>query len=333
MSDVVRLGIIICDRYRDCAGGKCFRALRAREGAFSAYAGRDVELVGFTSCGGCPGGNIEYAPEEMKKNGAEVVHLATGFVVGYPPCPHLDHFLKFIPEKYGLQVVVGTHPSRRGPVGPTRRAAHGPTRNGRRCWPRRCRTTRHGSPTTEATVPRGRCRWLRWGAASAHFTGATGPSIGTTMRICIPVLDDCGLESPICEHFGSSPAFMLVDTETGACRAVSTHNLHREHGACAPLTTLFDLGVDAFVVAGIGRGALGRIAARGAQVFRGRHATVGETLQAFRTGTLRPVSLDEACAGHGHGHGHEHDHGHHHGHGHQDEQGVCAPGGHGNGDR
>ena len=84
--------------------------MREREGAFAAYRDRDVELVGFTSCGGCPGGNIEYAPEEMKKNGATVIHLATGFVVGYPPCPHIDHFTKFIPEKYGIPVVIGTHP-------------------------------------------------------------------------------------------------------------------------------------------------------------------------------------------------------------------------------
>jgi predicted metal-binding protein len=110
VSDPVRIGIIICDRYRTCAGGKCLRALREREGAFSAYEGREVELVGFTSCCGCPGGNIEYAPEEMKKNGAEVIHLATGLLVGYPPCPHIDHFQRFITEKYGIPVVLGTHP-------------------------------------------------------------------------------------------------------------------------------------------------------------------------------------------------------------------------------
>ena len=69
-----------------------------------------MELVGFATCGGCPGGNVEYAPEEMLSNGAEVIHLATGFVVGYPPCPHLDYFLDFIPRKFGLEVVVGTHP-------------------------------------------------------------------------------------------------------------------------------------------------------------------------------------------------------------------------------
>ena len=107
----IKIGIIICDRYKSCAGGKCFRAIKNREGAFSIYSkDTDVELVGYTSCGGCPGGNIEYVPEEMKKNGAQVIHLATGFLVGYPPCPYIGHFKSFLEEKYGMKVVVGTHP-------------------------------------------------------------------------------------------------------------------------------------------------------------------------------------------------------------------------------
>jgi predicted metal-binding protein len=111
MKETTKIGIIICDRYRNCAGGKCFRALQNREGAFDIYKkDENLELVGYTSCGGCPGGNIEYAPEEMKKNGAEVIHFATGFVVGYPPCPYIGHFKKFIEEKYKLKVVIGTHP-------------------------------------------------------------------------------------------------------------------------------------------------------------------------------------------------------------------------------
>jgi len=105
-----KIGIIICHRYQTCSGGKCLRSMRNREGAFSIYGKEEIELVGFTSCGGCPGGNIEYAPAEMKKNGAEIIHLATGLVVGYPPCPRLNAFCSFIPEKYGLEVVIGTHP-------------------------------------------------------------------------------------------------------------------------------------------------------------------------------------------------------------------------------
>jgi predicted metal-binding protein len=110
MEDPVRIGIIICDRYSDCAGGKCLRSLRRREGAFRAYGGRDVELVGYTTCGGCPGGNVEYAPAELKSNGAAIVHLATGMAVGYPPCPYIAQFREFIRTKYGMEVVIGTHP-------------------------------------------------------------------------------------------------------------------------------------------------------------------------------------------------------------------------------
>jgi predicted metal-binding protein len=106
----VKVGIIICDRYNTCAGGKCFRSVANREGAFSLYKDKEIEIAGFTTCGGCPGGNIEYAPEEMKNNGITHIHFATGFLVGYPPCPHLEYFKDFIEEKYGMKVIFGTHP-------------------------------------------------------------------------------------------------------------------------------------------------------------------------------------------------------------------------------
>lgn len=106
-----KIGIIICARYQSCGGGKCLRALRERAGAFSIYGPEEeVELVGYSNCGGCPGGNIEYVPEEMVKNGAEAIHLATGLVVGYPPCPRINDFKAFIESRYKIPVVVGTHP-------------------------------------------------------------------------------------------------------------------------------------------------------------------------------------------------------------------------------
>ena len=105
-----KLGIIICDRWHTCAGGKCLRALAQREGAFSLYEGEQVKLAGYTTCGGCPGGNVEYAPAEMKRNGIEVIHLATGLLVGYPPCPSIDTFKAFLEKCYGVKVIVGTHP-------------------------------------------------------------------------------------------------------------------------------------------------------------------------------------------------------------------------------
>lgn len=46
----------------------------------------------------------------MIKNGAEAIHLATGMVVGYPPCRSISYFKNFIEEKYKVKVIVGTHP-------------------------------------------------------------------------------------------------------------------------------------------------------------------------------------------------------------------------------
>ena len=107
----MKIGIIICARYKDCGGGKCFRALRERHGGFARYpAGEPVEVVGYSTCGGCPGGNVEYVPAEFKKNGAQAIHLATGLVVGYPPCPNIRRFKTFIETQFQLPVVIGTHP-------------------------------------------------------------------------------------------------------------------------------------------------------------------------------------------------------------------------------
>ena len=105
-----KIGIIICDRYHRCGGGKCFKSLKDREGAFDVYKNKEVEVVGYTTCGGCPGGNIEYVPAEMVKNGADTIHLATGMVVGYPPCPRVDYFRRYIEEGFNVNVIVGTHP-------------------------------------------------------------------------------------------------------------------------------------------------------------------------------------------------------------------------------
>lgn len=107
----MRIGIIICDRYQSCAGGKCFRSAMNREGAFRRYSKSEtLEVMSYTTCGGCPGGNIENAVIEMKKYGVEAIHFATGVLAGYPPCIYLEQLKKFVEERTGLPVIIGTHP-------------------------------------------------------------------------------------------------------------------------------------------------------------------------------------------------------------------------------
>ena len=108
---MAKIGIIICDRNQTCTGGKCFMAIRERAGAFSKYPKDEpLEVVGFITCGGCPGERLEFAPAEMKKYGAEEIVLASGFLAGYPPCPYLSDFIQYIEHYVGLPVVVGSHP-------------------------------------------------------------------------------------------------------------------------------------------------------------------------------------------------------------------------------
>ncbi len=121
------------------------------------------------------------------------------------------------------------------------------------------------------------------------------------MNLCIPVDDDRGLESSVCPHFGSAPAFLIVDTDSGSCRVIANHNQHHGHGMCAPLASLEGQAIDGMAVGGIGRGALGKLAAANIRVFLSEHATVAETVAALKDGRLKVMGLEMACA-HGHGH-------------------------------
>lgn len=108
---MVRVGIIICNRNRTCTGGKCFMSIKDRSGAFARYPKEEpIEVVGWITCGGCPGERLEFAPAEMRKYGAEVIHLASCFLAGYPPCPYIRDFIQYIEHYVGLPAVVGTHP-------------------------------------------------------------------------------------------------------------------------------------------------------------------------------------------------------------------------------
>jgi predicted Fe-Mo cluster-binding NifX family protein len=129
------------------------------------------------------------------------------------------------------------------------------------------------------------------------------------MKICFPVSEDRGLDSPICEHFGSSPFFLFVDAETGEGTTVPNRNEHHEHGRCQPLRALQSQPVDGVVVAGIGRGALLQLQGGGISVFLSRHSTVRESLEALRAGSLPQFEPSDSCGGHGHGDAHQHRHG------------------------
>lgn len=122
------------------------------------------------------------------------------------------------------------------------------------------------------------------------------------MNVCIPVEEDRGTKSRVCAHFGSAPFFMIVDADTGSCRAIVNANQHHNHGMCTPLASLQGESFDAMAVGGIGAGALNKLLSAGIEVYLSDQSNVERTIAAFKAGTLRPVTMDNACAHHGHAH-------------------------------
>lgn len=122
------------------------------------------------------------------------------------------------------------------------------------------------------------------------------------MKICFPIVSDQGMESRISDHFGSAPALLVVDTESGTTAVTIKSTQPHEHGRCNPLKGLSDT-VEAVAVKGIGGGALNELMRAGLKVFRADGETVADNLACFAEENLPELSTDQVCGGHGHRHG------------------------------
>lgn len=86
----MKLGIIRCMQTEDyCPGTKDFITIREKSGSFAGIEG-EIELIGFVSCGGCPGKKAALRASDLKKRGAEAIAFASCIQKGTPlefPCP------------------------------------------------------------------------------------------------------------------------------------------------------------------------------------------------------------------------------------------------------
>jgi predicted Fe-Mo cluster-binding NifX family protein len=123
------------------------------------------------------------------------------------------------------------------------------------------------------------------------------------VKVCIPSMEDKGLEGMPHGHFGSCAHFVIHDTETGATDVVGNEDSGHEHGMCHPLGSLEGRSIDAIVVGGIGMRALTRLNAGGMRVYRSAPGTIRENIELLKGGTLEEVKPGDACGHHGGGHG------------------------------
>ena len=124
------------------------------------------------------------------------------------------------------------------------------------------------------------------------------------MKVGFAVHSDQGIESKVYDHFGSAPAFIIVDTDGKEVLTVNNQDLHHVHGACNPIMALDGKSVEAMVVGGIGSGAITKLNAMGVKVYAAAAPTIKENLEFLIENRLHKLSPFDACRAHQGGCGH-----------------------------
>ena len=108
-----KVGIIRCQQTEDvCSGTTDFKV--ASEGNFAFEKTGPVEVIGFVSCGGCPGKRAIARAKLMVHRGAEAIVFASCISKGNPidyPCPHYANMRDAVIKAIGpnIEVIEYTH--------------------------------------------------------------------------------------------------------------------------------------------------------------------------------------------------------------------------------
>jgi predicted metal-binding protein len=105
-----RIAIVRCERTQEsCPGTSCITSFTDKAHTFKEYGEQD-KLVGFFSCGGCPGRRIFRLVRNLKEEGGvDVIHIASCILkeTPFPKCLHKGDIINSI-KKMGVDVVLGS---------------------------------------------------------------------------------------------------------------------------------------------------------------------------------------------------------------------------------
>ncbi len=110
----MKVGLIRCMQTEDmCPATTCFKVMNTKKIAFENIE-EDIEVVGLTTCGGCPGKKAVTRAAEMVKRGADTIVLASCITRGNPigfACPHAEQMIAAIEKKVGneIRIIDYTH--------------------------------------------------------------------------------------------------------------------------------------------------------------------------------------------------------------------------------
>ena len=110
----MKVGLIRCMQTEDmCPGTTDFIVMREKKCALKGVEG-EIEVIGFTTCGGCPGKRAVTRAAEMVKRGADTIVLCSCITRGNPigfVCPHMQAMKDAITKKMGdtVKIIDYTH--------------------------------------------------------------------------------------------------------------------------------------------------------------------------------------------------------------------------------
>ncbi|TWI72256.1 putative metal-binding protein [Desulfobotulus alkaliphilus] len=106
-----KAGIIRCQQTEDiCAGAMDFKV--AGQGSLAFEKTGPVDVVGFVSCGGCPGKKAVMRAKMMVDKGAGVIAFASCISKGNPidfACPHFENMKAAVENKLGSDIEILDH--------------------------------------------------------------------------------------------------------------------------------------------------------------------------------------------------------------------------------
>jgi len=121
------------------------------------------------------------------------------------------------------------------------------------------------------------------------------------MKVCIPTMEKGGMDGELSEHFGSSPTFTIIDTETMDVKIVPNESDHFG-GTGKPPEKINSTGAKVVICRGMGPKAMIMLRDFGIDVFIGSTGDVKNAFEMWSSGKLEKASIMNACQGHAHDH-------------------------------
>ncbi len=111
------------------------------------------------------------------------------------------------------------------------------------------------------------------------------------MKIAVTAENDNGFESNVNPHFGRSPYFAIVDTETEEIELVKNEAARASGGAGVSAAQLIsDRGVEALISGGVGPKAYTALARGNIEMYSIKDGTIRQAVEAFEEGSLSQLT-------------------------------------------